>query len=350
MQKAALKGGFSCPGKWSDAFGGRKRRLWDRERFRLLLVLLLVDVQSGALPSLVVDGDEDEVDIGDEIPQLLARRGEDGLEAKLAEKVGGAADTGGVHLGEGLVEDDKAQGVVVLGVVGAAEGGEGGQDGDVERRLGLAAGLALERTAERDRLAALAVAADDQKVEEDVGRVGGEGLHVLEDLLPFLGLGRGGGGDEGEKVVHGALVLLHEELLGIAGLQKERIHDHVVILDVVLVRRDLELVGVPSEMAVGEGLVEFVDLGVDRLDARPELVDEIVLELADGSLVGLLDLLLVFGEHDLGDVLELLVELLVGGEVPGIVVEMIDGAIVRAQTEQVALVVVLLVGTCAARR
>ena len=36
-------------------------------------------------------------------------------------------------------------------------------------------------------------------------------------------------------------------------------------------------------MAVGKGLVELVDLGMDRLDGGPQLVDEVVLEFADGG-------------------------------------------------------------------
>jgi len=185
--------------------------------------------------------------------------------------------------------------------------GKGGQDGNVEGVLGLAAGALVQHFAEPGFIA-LFIGGD--QVELQVLAVISEFLQVLlqfrlgiavEDVIL--------GDNPPEQVLQGLLVLLlegsREEVIA---LEEEVIHDHVIELPLALAGLDLEAVALLAKGDVLQGLIDLFQLLLGRFYIVPELADEVFPELALGSLTGVLNLVMVFPEVGLLQLGQLIIE------------------------------------------
>ena len=217
-----------------------------------------------------------------------------------------------VHLTECLVQDNDPDGIVLAAVPDAADLGEGGQQGDVEGNLGLAAGFFQQGTGQALLISLLV---RDDQVKDQVGLI----VRKLADALLVLRPPLGGNiclikNQKLEQLIDFLLIFLVEALGGdipSPGVHQQRVHDHIVIIPVFRSGRLHKAVAVRAEHALFQRIVQLLQLLGHGLDVGFDFRDEIVPELVVGLLFGIPDFFQIFRQPDLVQFLQLLVEILV---------------------------------------
>ena len=115
-------------------------------------------------------------------------------------------------------------------------------------------------------------------------------MNISQDLFTLFTGSRSRRRNQTEQIIHRRLIFFHEEVFRVACLQEKWIHDHVVIFKIILVWRNLELIGVSTEVRIAKSFVQFIDLRIDRFDSSSQFIDEVILEFTDGVFMSFFNL------------------------------------------------------------
>ena len=224
-----------------------------------------------------------------------------------------------VHFIERFIKDHQPHRIAqARRVIDPVQLGKGSQHGDIERRLGLTAGLGIQRLGQQ---LTVPVAVGGLQVKPEVCPEIRIPFNILLELalLPGVVLRIVGPGNPGEQILNQRSVFLLErqsEQSPLA-LHQLRRQNHIIIVPVVGIPFHQEPVTVRSELGPLQSPVQIAHLLLDLVDTGFELGQKIVLELLQSAFPCLADFLPVLGQGAVGQQLPFRFKFVVMGRVHG---------------------------------